>query len=119
MQCFCFIRAPRHCLTACARAYVLLAAAALAQDYYEILGIPRTASDQDIKKSYYKLAKKYHPDTNKVLLVCTSCTSTVHTVSYMHVGLAQRSSSVLRQCTGPSSACAIYLQPLHIRHGNN
>uniref|UniRef100_A0A7S0YD63 J domain-containing protein n=1 Tax=Polytomella parva TaxID=51329 RepID=A0A7S0YD63_9CHLO len=40
--------------------------AALApQDYYEMLGLRKGASDQDIKRSYYQLAKKYHPDTNK------------------------------------------------------
>lgn len=35
------------------------------RDYYEILGIQKGASKQDIKKAYRQLAKKYHPDKNK------------------------------------------------------
>lgn len=34
------------------------------RDYYEILGIPRTASTDEVKKSYRKLAMQYHPDRN-------------------------------------------------------
>src|SRR5512139_2420037 len=35
------------------------------RDYYEVLGVPRSASNDDLKAAFRKLARQYHPDVNK------------------------------------------------------
>src|SRR2546426_10899277 len=35
------------------------------RDYYEALGVPRDASEEDIRSAYRRQARKYHPDVNK------------------------------------------------------
>jgi hypothetical protein len=53
------------------------------KDFYELLGVSKTADKSTIKKAYFKLAKKYHPDTNKVRCESDDCTCTLFFMALM------------------------------------
>ena len=57
------------------------------RDPYSVLGIAKTASQDDIRKAYRKLAKKYHPDLNPGDKKAEEEFKALNPVSYTHLTL--------------------------------
>ena len=63
-------------------------------DYYEILGIEKTASNADVRKAYRKLALKWHPDKNPDQQVIIQIICDINQTSNLPVGFCEKTLQV-------------------------
>ena len=87
------------------------------RDYYEVLGVSKTASDDEIKKAFRTLAKKYHPDMHPGDKECEEKFKEAQE-AYAVLSDAERESStislVMRHLTAPAAERADSISPAWI-----
>lgn len=72
----------RHLLTAVV--LLCLALSVAARDYYDLLNVPKHATDNQIKRAYRKLALKYHPGEDPGMMASTEAACTAVPPPHLH-----------------------------------